>query len=177
MRESQYCYRDLSSMKLPAICFSLTASPALSIVYTHFRSPHSMKKLSLLLGTLGGAMAGYLFSNQQLRKDLSAAKTAESAAKILGKHLQQDGKKIAVQVQDFVESDEVQKNLMKAKKYAETTFQSARKELGKLVSDAEGVAGKTARRAEKTAMAVAKRAVKGARKTARKIEAKVRKIV
>ncbi|MEI8230012.1 MAG: hypothetical protein WCG83_02635 [Candidatus Peregrinibacteria bacterium] len=136
-----------------------------------------MKKLSLLLGTLGGAMAGYLFSNQQLRKDLSSAKNAEAAARILGKHLQQDGKKFAVQVQDFVESDEVQKNLKKAKEYAQEKYQDARKELDKLVHQAEGMAEDTAKKAGKSAKKFAKKAAKGAQKTARRIESKVRKIM
>ena len=47
-----------------------------------------MKKLSLLLGTLGGATAGYLFSNKKLRDQLSGAKDAEEAARILGVALQ-----------------------------------------------------------------------------------------
>ena len=33
-----------------------------------------MRKYSLLLGALGGAMAGYLFSNDKLRKELATAK-------------------------------------------------------------------------------------------------------
>lgn len=78
-----------------------------------------MRKLPLLLGTLGGAMAGYLFSNKKLREELSDAKNAEQAGKILAAHLQKDGKQIGAEVQKFVKSDMVQENLSKAKKTAQ----------------------------------------------------------
>lgn len=77
-----------------------------------------MRKLPLLLGTLGGAMAGYLFSNKKLREDLSNAKSAEQAGKILATHLQKDGAHIGQEVQKFVKSPVVQDNLAKAKKMA-----------------------------------------------------------
>ena len=136
-----------------------------------------MKKLSLLIGTLGGAMAGYLFSNQKLRKDLAEAKDAETAARLLGKHLQQDGKKLAVQAQEFVESDEVQKNWKKAKTYAQETFEVARKELTKLVNRAEEATSDAASEAGSTARKVAKKAVRKARSTARRMQTKVRKLL
>ena len=78
-----------------------------------------MRKLPLLLGTLGGAMAGYLFSNKKLRDQLSGSKNAEEAGKILAEHLQKDGKQIGAEVQKFVQSEIVQDNLGKAKKMAE----------------------------------------------------------
>lgn len=136
-----------------------------------------MKKLSLLIGALGGAMAGYLFSNQKLRKDLSMAKDAESAARLLGAHLQRDGKKLALQAQDFIGSDEVQKNLRKAQDYAEQTFVTARKELMKLVSRAEEGAEDMAGDAGVAAKRAAKRAVKTAKKAVRKAQMKVRKLL
>lgn len=86
-----------------------------------------MKKLSLLLGTLGGAMAGYILSNDKLRTELSNAKDPEAAAKTLGAHLSRDGKKIAAEVKQFVESDDVQKNLKKAKTFAQKKFTEAQK--------------------------------------------------
>lgn len=88
-----------------------------------------MKKLSLLLGTLGGAMAGYVFSNTKLRHELSGAKDAETAAKILGKHMKEDGEKIGKEVWSFVQSDDVQNNLKNAKKYAEKQFNEAKKQV------------------------------------------------
>lgn len=135
-----------------------------------------MRKFSLLLGALGGAFAGYLFSNKQLRKELATAKDAESAAKLLGKHLQKDGKKLAEQVQDFVESDEVKKNLQKAKKYAEEKFVVARRELVKLVHKAEDATQDVAGQAGKVAKKTAKRAAKHAKRTFRRMETRVRKL-
>jgi hypothetical protein len=93
-----------------------------------------MKKLSLLVGTLGGAFAGYLFSNKKLRDQLAGAKDPETAAKLLGKHLQQDGKRLAGQVREFIESDDVQKNIDKAKKFAAQKMKEAREELSEVVS-------------------------------------------
>ncbi len=92
-----------------------------------------MKKVSLMLGTLGGAVAGYLFSNTKLRNELAAAKNAEEAGKIFAKHVSADSKKIGAQVKDFVESDAVQDNLSKAKTYAQEQFSKAKKELEVLV--------------------------------------------
>lgn len=136
-----------------------------------------MKKLSLLIGTLGGAMAGYLFSNKKLRKDLSEAKDAETAARLLGRHLQQDGKKLAAQAQEFVGSDEVQKNWKKAKTYAQETFEVARKELTRLVGCAEEAAVDAAGEAGSTARKVARKAARKAKSTARRMQTKVRKLL
>lgn len=77
-----------------------------------------MKKLTLLLGAMGGAMAGYVFSNSKLREELAKAKDAEAAGKVLAKHLAKDGKQVGHEVKRFIESDEVQDNLVKARKYA-----------------------------------------------------------
>lgn len=101
-------------------------------------------------------MAGYLFSNEKLRAELSAAKDAETAAKLLGKHLQQDGKKLASNVQAFVSSDEVQAHLHTWKKFAEKKLTEARGEWEHLV----GKGMKTAQRATKRAVRAAKRSVK-----------------
>jgi hypothetical protein len=124
-----------------------------------------MKKLSLLVGALGGTFAGYLFSNQQLRTQLAKAKDPEAAAKILGKHLSRDGKKIAKEVQEFVKSDEVQKNLGKARRYAEDVFVQAKRDVGSLVGSGA-----------KSAKLAAKRGVGKARKAAKRMKLKVRRI-
>jgi len=136
-----------------------------------------MKKLSLLIGTLGGAMAGYLFSNQKLRKELATAKDAETAARLLGRHLQQDGKKLAAQAQEFVESEDVQRNWKKARSYAQEKFDLASRELAKLVKRAEEVAGDAAEDAGSVAGKAASRVVRKARKTARRMQTKVRKLL
>lgn len=106
----------------------------------------AMKKLSLLVGALGGTLAGYVFSNQKLREQLTNAKDAESAAKILGRHLSQDGKKIAKEVQEFVRSDDVQKNLARAKKFAGQKLDEAKKEVAALMETGTKRAKVTARR-------------------------------
>lgn len=110
-----------------------------------------MKKLSLLLGTLGGATAGYLFSNKKLRDQIANAKDAEEAAKLLGDHLQKDGKKLAKQIQEFIESDEVQKNVTKAKQFAKKTVDDAKKELDTALGKGKKKAAKTAKRSVKRA--------------------------
>lgn len=104
-----------------------------------------------MLGTLGGAMAGYLFSNKKLREELSNAKDAETAAKLLGEHLKRDGKKLGKQVKDFVESDDVQKNLSKAKKYANAKVNQASKELKGFIKKGAGKAKTAAKKAVKKA--------------------------
>lgn len=150
-----------------------------------------MKKLSLLLGTLGGATAGYLFSNKKLRDQLANAKDAEEAARILGQALQKDGKKLAKQMQEFVESEEVQKNLTKAKTYAKKTVDDAKQELDdafsngkkkatKAAGQAKKQATKTARKGAKKAKSSAKKTVKTAKKkaktTGKRMKTRVRKL-
>lgn len=128
-----------------------------------------MKKLSLLLGTLGGGLAGYLFSNKALREQLSNAKDAEHAAKLLGQHLQKDGKKFAAQVQEFIESDDVQKNLKKAKIFAKQKMDEAKKELNVVMETGK-------KRVEKAATKGVKKARIAAKKTVRRVKTKVRKV-
>ncbi len=128
-----------------------------------------MRKLSLLLGTLGGATAGYLFSNKKLREELSSAKDAEAAARVLGKHLQRDGRTFAKQIQDFIASDDVQRNLTKAKEFAKEKMNVAKKEL-------QGLTQEGFSRARRVSRTGAKKAVGSARKAVSRIETKVRKL-
>ncbi|MBI2635774.1 hypothetical protein HYW84_00400 [Candidatus Peregrinibacteria bacterium] len=90
-----------------------------------------MRKFSLLLGTLGGALAGYILSNERLRKQMASAPNAEAMAKLLGQQLTKDGRKVAKEVKGFVESEDVQNNLKKAKAFASQKLGSAQKELKK----------------------------------------------
>ncbi len=108
-----------------------------------------MKKFSLLLGTLGGAVAGYILSNEKLRKDMVKAPNAEAMARLLGEELTKDGKKIAKEVKGFVESEDVQKNLKKATAYASKKLGVAQKGLEKLVKKGAREAGKYARKGAK----------------------------
>lgn len=135
-----------------------------------------MKKLSLLFGTLGGATAGYLFSNKKLRDQLTKAKDAEEAARILGVHLQKDGKKLAKQIQEFIDSDDVQQNFAKAKQYAKETVDDAQKQLEGAVSTQSTKAKKAVKKKVKSAKTKAKRTVKKGKATAKKMKTKVRKL-
>lgn len=92
-----------------------------------------MKKLSLLLGSLGGVMAGYVFSNKKLRNELMDAKDASAAAKILGKHLSADGGQVAKEVKTFVNSQDWEKTLAQGKKYAAKYYKTSKKEVEKMV--------------------------------------------
>ncbi len=119
-----------------------------------------MKKLSLLLGTLGGALAGYVFSNSKLRDELSSAKDAEAAGKILAKHLAKDGKQLGHEVKKFAESDEVQDNLKKAKEYAQSTMKKFQGELKGMVSEGTKQIEKEVKKASKQVKKAAKKASK-----------------
>jgi hypothetical protein len=121
-----------------------------------------MRKLSLLVGTLGGAMAGYLFSNSKLREELADAKDAEQAGKILAKHLQKDGKQLGSHVKKFVDSDDVQKNLGKAKTFAQKQLTKANDQLRSFMKTGAATASKKAQSAADTVHKKAKKAIKKA---------------
>ncbi|MFA6259106.1 MAG: hypothetical protein WCX29_00675 [Candidatus Peribacteraceae bacterium] len=133
-----------------------------------------MKRLSLLLGALGGGLAGYLFSNKKLREDLTKAKDPEQAARLLGKHLQQDGKKLAGQVREFIESDEVQKSVDKAKKAAKQTLEDAKKELKKTTERGKKAASKQMHAGMETAKSKISKATGNAKKRMKKTSSRVR---
>jgi len=119
-----------------------------------------MKKLSLLLGTLGGALAGYVFSNTKLREELSGAKDAEAAGKILAKHLQTDGKQIGKEVQQFVKSDVVQDNMHKAQKYVKENAKKLQGDLKTMMTGEKAAMKKAATKTVKTVKKAVKKAVK-----------------
>lgn len=119
-----------------------------------------MKKVSLLLGALGGAMAGYVFSNGKLREELADAKDAEAAGKILAKHLQQDGKKIGHEVKKFAQSDDVKDNMAKAKKFVQQHAKKLKDDMKTFVKEGK----MNMQKAAKTAPAKAKKAAAKATK-------------
>ncbi len=121
-----------------------------------------MRKLPLLLGTLGGAMAGYLFSNNKLREELSKSKSAEDAGKILAKHLKHDGEKIGEEAVKFVKSDMVQDNLSKAKKLANEYASKMKKDMTSFMKKEKKVLGSAKQKVMK--------------KVATKVKMKVRKL-
>jgi hypothetical protein len=111
-----------------------------------------MRKITLLLGAMGGAMAGYVFSNKTLRDEITNAKDAEAAGKILAKHLAKDGKQVGNEVKKFIESDEVQNNLVKAKKYALDQAKELQKNAMGLMKEGQkqmGIAKKVTKAAKK----------------------------
>lgn len=112
-----------------------------------------MKKLSFLLGTLGGAMAGYVFSNKKLRDQLMAAKDASAAAKILGKHLSEDGQVVAKEVRQLAEEHNLDDRIADGRKYVQNYYESAKGEvqkfLGAKVKQATSVASKAKKHAVK----------------------------
>jgi hypothetical protein len=112
-----------------------------------------MRKFSLLFSALGGAMAGYLFSNSKLREELADAKDAEAAGKILAKHLQKDGKQLGTHVKHFVDSDDVQKNVSKAKDAAKKYMAQANEQMKSFMkmSKKKGGAKKAGGKSEKKA--------------------------
>jgi hypothetical protein len=110
-----------------------------------------MRKLSLLMGALGGALAGYLISNDQLREELGKAKTSEDAAKLLGKHLQKDGKKVMKEVQQFAKSPVVTDNYKKAKKFATEKYNEVSKNVQSFVKEGSKKAGSAMKSTAKTA--------------------------
>jgi uncharacterized membrane-anchored protein YjiN (DUF445 family) len=109
-----------------------------------------MRRFSLLLGTLGGAIAGYILSNDKLRKQMREAPNAEAMAKMLGQELAKDSKKVANEVKTFVESDDVQRNLRKAKAFASKKMGVAQKELNVLMKKGAKEAKKYAKEGMKS---------------------------
>jgi len=129
-------------------------------------------------------MGGYLLSNKKLREELMKAKDAEDAAKSLGKHLQRDGKKIAQQVREFVESEEVQSNVDRAKAFTRKKADEAKKELKNFIdvgtNKAKAGAKRTAAKAKKSVKSSVKKAKAAAKKTAgntaKRMKTKTRRI-
>lgn len=119
-----------------------------------------MKKLSFLLGTLGGAMAGYVFSNKKLRADMMNAKDTSAAAKILGKHLAQDGQVVAKEVRQLAEQHHLDDKIADGKKYVQEYYSSAKDEVKKFVADKVGDVNAAANKAKKSAVRKMKKALK-----------------
>lgn len=122
-------------------------------------------------------MAGYILSNKKLRESLAKAKDADDVAKLLGKHLQRDGKKIAKQVKEFVDSEDVQNNIKKAKSFATKKVNDAKDELSELMCEGKGKVKKAAKKGVSKARSTAKKGAAKASKTAKKAVRKAKKKV
>lgn len=92
-----------------------------------------MKKLTFLLGTVGGAMAGYVFSNKKLRNEMLEAKDSKEAAKILGKHLSTDGQVVAKEVRQLAEQHGLDDRIADGKQYVQDYYSSAKDEVQKFL--------------------------------------------
>ncbi|MBP9850187.1 MAG: hypothetical protein KBC47_00655 [Candidatus Peribacteraceae bacterium] len=92
-----------------------------------------MKKLTFLLGTVGGAMAGYVFSNKKLRNEMLEAKDSKEAAKILGKHLSADGQVVAKEVRQLAEQHGLDDSIADGKQYVQDYYSSAKGEVQKFL--------------------------------------------
>lgn len=92
-----------------------------------------MKKISFLLGTVGGALAGYVLSNKKLRAELSETKDATEAAKILGKHLSKDGQTVAKEVGELAEQYHLDDRVAEGKSYVAKYYKSAKSEAQKFL--------------------------------------------
>ncbi|MDB4979236.1 MAG: hypothetical protein JWM56_1422 [Candidatus Peribacteria bacterium] len=119
-----------------------------------------MRKVSLLLGTLGGALGAYLLSNKPLRDEMMKAKDGEAAAKALGKHLQKDSKMFVKEVKTFVESDDVQKNLQQAKKYTTEKMNEAKKGVKDMMNKSTSKMGVMMKKETKAATKAVNKVVK-----------------
>ncbi len=92
-----------------------------------------MKKLTFLLGTIGGAMAGYVLSNKKLRSEMIDAKDSSEAAKILGKHLSNDGQIVAKEVRQLAEQHGIDDRIADGKQYVHDYYSSAKDEVQKFL--------------------------------------------
>lgn len=112
-----------------------------------------MKKLSFVVSALGGAVLGYLASNQNLREELTKAKGPDAARKILASHLQKDGKRIGREIRSFLESAHVQKKIRGAQTLLQQQWQKAEGELHHLFDKGKHEAKKFTRKAIRSARA------------------------
>lgn len=119
-----------------------------------------MKKLTFLLGTLGGALAGYVFSNKKLRTELENAKDAAGAARILGKHLAADGEIVAREAKRFAEQHHLDAKIAEGKKFAQKYYESAKDEVQKYIGAKSKQAVRVVKKTGKKAMKATVRKVK-----------------
>ena len=115
-----------------------------------------MRNLKFLIGALGGAFGGYMLSNKKLRKQLSEAKDANEAAKILGKEIQKSGKGVAKDIREWIDSEEFQQKFDLAKGYLSGKGELLKKEVTKSVKKV----GKTAKKKVNATYRKARKAVR-----------------
>lgn len=104
-----------------------------------------MKKLSLLLGAVGGAMAGYVFSNARLRDELARAKDADDVSAVLKRHVRKDAQKLGRDLRHFLESEEVAAYVEKVRQVAKKGVDEAARGVQSIVREGEVRAKKALR--------------------------------
>ncbi len=107
-----------------------------------------MKKLSTILGLLGGAVFGVLFakkSGKELRKDLSLAKDKGKACEILGGALLDAGKESISEVENLLRRPEVKKFIEDSKDKIDQMHEYIEKEGKKMYKNASDKAKKKGR--------------------------------
>lgn len=95
----------------------------------------------LMFGALGSGLAGYIFSNAKLRRDLKNADSPQDAALVLGQHLQQDGADLAGEIRAYLHSPSAQKHMDEAKKYVSHAVEAAKRATKRGIRES-GVANK-----------------------------------
>jgi len=93
-----------------------------------------MKKLNLLVGTIGTTAAWYILSNKKLRTELGQAEGPEETIKILKRYIGRDAEKIGKEVYEFFQSEELKEKLDDAKTFAEEKLTDAKTGLSGLLA-------------------------------------------
>ena len=93
-----------------------------------------MKKLALLLGTVGSTAAWYILSNKKIRTELGKAKGPQETIDILKKYIGKDAEKIGKEVYELIHSEELQEKLTSAKGFAAEKFSEAKTGFGGLLA-------------------------------------------
>lgn len=128
-----------------------------------------MKKLSLFLSTVGGALGGYLLSNKSLRTNLSKSKSADEALRTFSTAVKKDSQKVAKEAKDFLHSDAVQSKINDVKKMADSKLKDASNAVKNMAEEGKK---KVTKSAKKTSKNVKKKTDTVVKKTRKQIAAK-----
>lgn len=88
-----------------------------------------MGKYTLMVSALGGAIGGYVISNEKMRHEMAEASDAGEMAKTFGYHLASDGRKVVRELRSFVGHRNIGQKLKSAGTYATARLHGARRRL------------------------------------------------